>query len=61
MADGMYQLACESSPHRQQIDAWINEGKSNVWISDQLREMGGYISVASIAKYKKHRDEIITR
>lgn len=61
MADGMYQLACESSPHRQQIDAWINEGKSNVWISDQLRELGGYISVASIAKYKKHRDEIITR
>ena len=40
MADnntGMYQLGCEASPHRQQIDAWINEGKTNKWISDQLK------------------------
>ena len=55
---GMYQLGCEASPHRQQIDQWINEGKANKWISDQLKEMGGYISPQSIAKYKKHRDEI---
>lgn len=58
---GMYQLGCESSPHKQQIDAWINEGKTNKWISEQLREMDGYISPASIAKYKKHRDEIIMK
>lgn len=58
---GMYQLGCESSPHRQQIDAWINEGKANKWISEQLRDMGGYISPQSIAKYKKHRDEIIMK
>lgn len=55
----MYQLGCEASPHKQQIDAWLNEGKTNKWISDQLKEMGGYISTASIAKYKKHREEII--
>ena len=64
MADnntGMYQLGCEASPHRQQIDAWINEGKTNKWISEQLRDMGGYISPHSIAKYKKHRDEIIMK
>lgn len=64
MADnntGMYQLGCEASPHRQQIDAWINEGKTNKWISDQLKEMGGYISPTSISKYKKHRDELIMR
>ena len=58
---GMYQLGCEASPHRQQIDQWINEGKANKWISDQLKEMGGYISPQSIAKYKKHRDEIIMK
>lgn len=64
MADqnyGMYQLGCEASPHRQQIDAWINEGKTNKFISEQLRDLGGYISPTSIAKYRKHRDEIIMR
>lgn len=64
MADqnyGMYQLGCEASPHKQQIDAWINEGKTNKWISEQLRDLGGYISPTSIAKYKKHRDEIIMK
>lgn len=57
----MYQLGCEASPHRQQIDTWINEGKTNKWISDQLKEMGGYISPTSISKYKKHRDEVIQK
>ena len=64
MADqnyGMYQLGCEASPHKQQIDQWINEGKTNKWISEQLKELGGYISPASIAKYKKHRDELIMK
>ena len=57
----MYALGCEASPHKQQIDQWINEGKPNKWISEQLRELGGYISPASIAKYKKHRDEQIMK
>ena len=57
----MYQLGCEASPHKQQIDQWINEGKTNKWISEQLKELGGYISPASIAKYKKHRDELIMK
>lgn len=56
---GMYQLGCEASPHKQQIDQWLNEGKTIKWISEQLRELGGYISPASISKYKKHRDEVI--
>ena len=38
---------------------WLNEGKPQKWISDQLKEMGDYISVNSIAKYKKYRDEHI--
>lgn len=58
---GMYQLGCEASPHRQKIDAWINEGKTNKWISEQLRELDGYISPTSISKYRKHRDEVIIR
>ena len=57
----MYALGCEASPHKDQIDQWINEGKSNKWISEQLKELGGYISPTSIAKYKKHRDEQIMK
>lgn len=56
---GSYQLACEASPNKQQIDIWLNEGKPQKWISEQLKEMGDYISVNSIAKYKKYRDEHI--
>lgn len=56
---GSYQLACEASPNKQMIDMWLNEGKTQKWISDQLKEMGDYISVNSIAKYKKYRDEQI--
>lgn len=58
---GMYQLGCEASPHRQKIDAWINEGKTNKWISEQLKELDGYISPTSISKYRKHRDEVIIK
>lgn len=61
LADGMYQLGCEASPHRQKIDQWINEGKANTWISEELKKLGGYISSSSIGKYKKHRDEIIIK
>lgn len=56
---GSYQLACEASPNKQQIDIWLNEGRPQKWISDQLKEMGDYISVNSIAKYKKYREEQI--
>ena len=58
---GMYQLGCEASPHRQKIDAWINEGKTNKWISEQLRELDGYISPTSISKYRNHRDDVIIK
>ena len=61
LADGMYQLGCEASPHRQKIDQWINEGKANTWMSEELKKLGGYISPSSIGKYKKHRDEIIMK
>lgn len=56
---GMYQLACEASPNKNQIDTWLNEGKSNQWISNQLKEMDDYISVNSISKYKKYRENLI--
>lgn len=58
---GSYQLACEASPNKQQIDIWLNEGRTQKWISEQLKEMGDYISVNSIAKYKKYRDEQIQK
>lgn len=61
LADGMYQLGCEASPHKDKIDAWINENKTNKWIADQLKELDGYISPTSIAKYRKHRNEIIIK
>lgn len=56
---GAYQLACESSPNKQLIDTWLNEGKTQKWISNELKGMGDYISVNSIAKYKKYRDDLI--
>ena len=56
---GSYQLACESSPNKQQIDIWLNENKPIKWISEQLKEMDDYISPNSISKYKKYRDEYI--
>lgn len=55
----MYQMACEASPHKVQIDTWLNENKPMQWISDQLRELGDPISVNSISKYKKHRETLI--
>ena len=56
---GQYQLACEASPNKLQIDTWLNEGKPIQWISDQLKAMGDYISTNSISKYKKYRDTMI--
>ena len=59
--DGKYQLACEASENKQQIDTWLNEGRANTWISEQLKEMNDYISPSSIAKYKKYRDKQIRK
>lgn len=59
--DGKYQLACEASENKQQIDTWLNEGRANTWISEQLKEMDDYISPSSIAKYKKYRDKQIRK
>lgn len=56
---GTYQLACMGSPNKQSIDMWLNEGKSYKFISEELKKLGDYISVNSIAKYKKYRDEQI--
>lgn len=60
MAVGEYRTACEASPNRQQIDAWLNEGKSCAWISRELKNrFGENISDRSVAKYKKYRDDWI--
>lgn len=59
--EGKYKLACEASPNKQQIDAWLNEGKPITWISNQLKEMGDYISTNSIVKYKKYREEYMKK
>jgi hypothetical protein len=60
---GMYQLACEASPHKDQIDTWLKEGKTIKFISESLRALGEefYISTNSIAKYKQYRDEMIQK
>lgn len=60
MAVGNYQTACEMSPHKQDIDQWLNEGKSAAFISRELeRQFGEKISDRSVMKYKKYRDEWI--
>ena len=60
MAVGEYRTACEASPNKQQIDAWLNEGKSCAWISRELNtRFGEKISDRSVAKYKKYRDDWI--
>ncbi len=53
--------ACESSPNKQSIDRWLNEDKSCNWISDKLKELNDPISVVSISKYKKLRDDWIQK
>ncbi len=61
MAEGMYKMGVEASPHKQQIDTWLNEGKALTWISNELKGMGGYLSTNAISKYKKARDERIQK
>lgn len=58
-AGGLYQqTACESSPHKNQIDTWLNEGVSAAEISRRLlANYGEKISDRSVMKYKKYREE----
>jgi len=60
---GMYALACETSPYRNEIDMWLNQNKGPKWISEQLKSFGDeyYVSPASITKYSKKRDEVIQK
>lgn len=60
MAVGAYQTACEASPNKLQIDTWLNEGRSAIWISKELKaKYDESISDKSINKYKKYRDEFL--
>lgn len=56
---GLYATACEKSPFKNKIDQWMNENKSDSWISRQLTNMGDPISAVSVGKYRKYRDEHI--
>jgi hypothetical protein len=58
---GMYTTACEKSPHRSMIDKWINEGKSNMYISQQLNSLGEKISDKSVGKYRQYREEHLSK
>ena len=60
MAVGAFQTACEASPNKQQIDMWLNEGKSNLWISRELQSrFNEKISDKAVGKYRKYRDNMI--
>lgn len=57
---GSFQMACETSPNKQQIDLWLNEDKSSMWISRELKSKHNeYISDKGITKYRKKRDEML--
>lgn len=60
VAIGTYQTACEMSPNKTQIDMWLNEGKSNLWISRELQaRFDEKISDKAIGKYRKYREQYI--
>ena len=60
VAIGTYQTACEMSPNRTQIDLWLNEGKTNLWISRELQSrFNEKISDKAIGKYRKYREQHI--
>ena len=54
---GLYATACEKSPFRNKIDQWMNEGRSDAWISRQLGLLGDPISDVSVGKYRKYREQ----
>lgn len=58
---GTNQTACEMSPNRTQIDLWLNEGKSNLWISRELQSrFSEKISDKAVGKYRKYREQMIS-
>ena len=60
LAVGAFQTACEASPNKLQIDQWLNEDKSCIWISRELKmRFQESISDKSISKYKKYRQEAL--
>lgn len=60
VAIGTYQMACETSPNKTQIDLWLNEGKSNLWISRELQaRFNEKISDKAVGKYRKYREQMI--
>lgn len=60
VAVGTFQTACEISPNKTQIDMWLNEGKSNSWISRELQtRFNEKISDKAVGKYRKYRDQMI--
>ena len=60
VAIGTYQMACETSPNRTQIDLWLNEGKSNLYISRELQSrFNEKISDKAVGKYRKYREQMI--
>lgn len=62
MAVGAYKTACEDSPNKLQIDAWLTDGKSAIWISRELMaQFNEKISDKSILKYKKYREEFLQK
>lgn len=62
MAVGAYRTLCEDSPHKIQIDTWLTEGKSCLWISRQLKiQFSENISDKSVNKYKKYREEFLQK
>lgn len=57
---GSFQMACEISPNKQQIDIWLNEGRSSMWISRELKaKHNESISDKGITKYRKKREEML--
>lgn len=57
---GTNQMACEMSPNKAQIDMWLNEGKSNLWISRELQSrFNEKISDKAVGKYRKQREQMI--
>lgn len=60
VAIGTFQTACEMSPNKVQIDLWLNEGKSNLWISRELQSrFNEKISDKAVGKYRKQREQLI--
>lgn len=51
-----HKSAVDSSPNKDQIDRWLNEGRAIKWISNELEKLDDYISPVTISKYKKKRE-----